>query len=51
MDLTRQQLLAYRHGLQHGEPGIGVAVPPLSEATRTQATSGSSLDANNHRVE
>jgi integrase/recombinase XerC len=36
-DLTRQQLLAYRHALQHGELGTGAAVPPLSEATRTRA--------------
>lgn len=36
-DLTRQQLLAYRHTLQHGEAGIENASPPLSEATRTRA--------------
>lgn len=35
-DLTRQQLLAYRHSLQHGECGADSA-PPLSEATRTRA--------------
>lgn len=36
-DLTRQQLLAYRHALQHGEHGAEDATPPLSEATRTRA--------------
>ncbi|WP_020207000.1 site-specific integrase [Cupriavidus sp. WS] len=39
-DLTRQQLLAYRHALQHGERGAEAAPPPvgnLSEATRTRA--------------
>ncbi|UBM07882.1 tyrosine-type recombinase/integrase [Cupriavidus metallidurans] len=36
-DLTRQQLLAYRHALQHGEGGTEGARPPRSEATRTRA--------------
>ncbi|WP_035883589.1 tyrosine-type recombinase/integrase [Cupriavidus metallidurans] len=36
-DLTRRQLLAYRHTLQHGEPGTEAASPPLSEATCTRA--------------
>ncbi|ABF12847.1 tyrosine-type recombinase/integrase [Cupriavidus metallidurans] len=36
-DLTRQQLLAYRHTLQHGEPGTENASPQLSEATCTRA--------------
>lgn len=36
-DLTRQQLLAYRHALQHGERGAEGASTPLSEATRTRA--------------
>ena len=35
--LTRQQLLAYRHTLQHGEAGTENASPPLSEATCTRA--------------
>ncbi len=39
-DLTRQQLLAYRHALQHGERGADGGPPlagHLSEATRTRA--------------
>ncbi|WP_420890734.1 tyrosine-type recombinase/integrase [Cupriavidus metallidurans] len=36
-DLTRQQLLAYRHTLEHGSPGTADTSPPLSEATRTRA--------------
>ncbi|KAI3604275.1 Integrase (plasmid) [Cupriavidus necator H850] len=38
-DLTRQQLLAYRHALQHGERGAKDAAPlgHLSEATRSRA--------------
>ncbi|WP_238587336.1 tyrosine-type recombinase/integrase [Cupriavidus sp. IDO] len=36
-DLTRQQLLAYRHVLQHGSHGADSGSLPLSEATRTRA--------------
>uniref|UniRef100_UPI003F495C38 tyrosine-type recombinase/integrase n=1 Tax=Cupriavidus necator TaxID=106590 RepID=UPI003F495C38 len=36
-DLTRQQLLAYRDALQHGERGAEDVSQPLSEATRTRA--------------
>ena len=39
-DLTRQQLLAYRHALQHSERSTAETLPPiehLSEATRTRA--------------
>ncbi|MFS8980268.1 tyrosine-type recombinase/integrase [Cupriavidus necator] len=36
-DLKRQQLLAYRHALQHGEGHTTGARPPRSEATRTRA--------------
>ncbi|CAG9184763.1 Tyrosine recombinase XerC [Cupriavidus laharis] len=36
-DLTRQQLLAYRHALQHDEGRTAGARPPRSEATRTRA--------------
>jgi len=36
-DLTRQQLLAYRHTLEHGSSGTANTTPPLSEATRTRA--------------